>query len=261
VAGTLAHLVAQIAYDPIPKPSERGCDLGDDYDGWFARCCAREPAERFATAGEAIGALAQALGVSNAPRSTASFRSVLRAPGLARALSDSIPAPGALKQTSSPLTLTDPSLAETTLRPPARRWGLLLAVAAGAAIGVAGVTWLSRSLWHDDSQSPSAVPSSERPSAGEPTTGTAPTLEASAEGGGGGPGSAQTATSASASVGSEPSAAPSTRPTAGPLPSAKGSAPSAPTGSAAATASSGPKPPPTGPRPSASAIDPLSGRI
>jgi serine/threonine protein kinase len=263
VAGTLAHLVAQIAYDPIPRPSERGCELGEEYDGWFARCCAREQAERFSAAGEAVEALARVLRVSNAPRPTASFHSVLRAPGLARALSESVPAAGTLKQTSSPLTLSDPSLAETTLRTPARRRGLLLAVAAGTALGVAGVTWLGRTLWHDDSPTPSTIPSTQRPSAGEPPAGSSLSPAPSGGSGGGEADRASTAPSMSASAGAEATGAPSGQPTASPSSSASASASTQPTPprTGTATAPSSPKGPPTGPRPSASTVDPLSGRI
>ena len=264
VAGTLAHLVAQIAYDPIPKPSTRGCDFGEAYDAWFARCCAREPRERFSSAGEAVEALALALGVSNAPRPTASFRSVLRAPGLARALSDSGPVITGLKQTSSPLTRTDPSLAETTLRTPGRRWGLLLAVAAGAALGVAGVTWLGRSLWRDDTPSPSALPSTV-PSGGSgsgtgPSTssaaGPAPSSTSGPEASGGAAAAPATSSSAGATETATAAEAPSSRPST----SAGSSAHPTPTGTSAAPTGSGPKPHPSGPHPSAS-VDPLSGRI
>ena len=62
-ATTLTGLIAQIAYEPIPVPSKAGSQLGAGFDAWFARCCAREPTERFPTAGEAVGELARALGV------------------------------------------------------------------------------------------------------------------------------------------------------------------------------------------------------
>jgi serine/threonine-protein kinase len=61
-AETLPHLVAQIAYEPLPVPSARGSKLGAEFDEWFAACCAREPGARFASAGDAVNALAVALG-------------------------------------------------------------------------------------------------------------------------------------------------------------------------------------------------------
>jgi len=261
VAGTLAHLVAQIAYEPIPKPSTRGSDFGDEYDAWFARCCAREPADRYGSAHEAVEALAEALGVSRAPRSSASFRSVLRAPSLARALSDSARALPLAKQTSSPLTRTDPSLAETTLRTPARRWGLLAAMAVGTALGVAGITWLGRSLWRDDSPSPSAAPSTQPSSGGGPSAsvsaGTGPSGSSSHDETDGG--AAEPSTDASSGASASQTAAPT--PSSLPSPSSAESAHPSPTITAGPSATSGPKPRPTGPRPSASAVDPLSGRI
>jgi eukaryotic-like serine/threonine-protein kinase len=61
-AETLPHLIAQIAYEPLPVPSLQGVPFGAAYDDWFARCCARKPHDRFASASEAIGALGEALG-------------------------------------------------------------------------------------------------------------------------------------------------------------------------------------------------------
>jgi len=65
-AQTLTHLVAQIAYEPIPPPSHLGVKFGAAYDAWFLRCCARDPKDRYPSAGEAVTALAEALGVNEA---------------------------------------------------------------------------------------------------------------------------------------------------------------------------------------------------
>ncbi len=62
-AQTLPHLVAQIAYEQLPTPSQRGSDLGPGFDAWFARVCARQLEDRYASASEAVSALATALGV------------------------------------------------------------------------------------------------------------------------------------------------------------------------------------------------------
>ena len=69
-AETITHLIAQIAYEPMPIPSENGSHLGHDFDAWFAVCCARESSERYATAGEAVTALSKALGVVELPSTT-----------------------------------------------------------------------------------------------------------------------------------------------------------------------------------------------
>jgi len=79
-ATSLTALIAQIAYEPMVPPSERGAPFGPEYDAWFLRCCARPPEERFASAGEAVRALAHALGIGEvAPVS--SLRAPLAAPG------------------------------------------------------------------------------------------------------------------------------------------------------------------------------------
>ncbi len=59
----MTHLVALIAYEPIPSASERGASFGPAFDAWFRTCCARQPADRFAGAGAAVAALADALGL------------------------------------------------------------------------------------------------------------------------------------------------------------------------------------------------------
>jgi serine/threonine protein kinase len=69
-AETITHLIAQIAYEPMPVPSEHGSPLGRDFDAWFAVCCARESSERYATAGEAVTALSKAVGVVEIPSTT-----------------------------------------------------------------------------------------------------------------------------------------------------------------------------------------------
>lgn len=65
-AETLTALIAQIVYEPMQKPSAKGCDLGPAYDAWFLRACNRDPAARWGSAGEAVAALGQALGLSEA---------------------------------------------------------------------------------------------------------------------------------------------------------------------------------------------------
>jgi eukaryotic-like serine/threonine-protein kinase len=62
-AETLTALIAQVVYEPMRKPSERGFDLGEDFDVWFLTCCNRDQNARFSTAGEAVFRLGQALGV------------------------------------------------------------------------------------------------------------------------------------------------------------------------------------------------------
>ena len=71
-AKTVHHLLAQIVYEEVTAPSARGAKLGPAFDAWFATSCAREPANRFSSAGEQIEALAEALGAPSfsAPRTS-----------------------------------------------------------------------------------------------------------------------------------------------------------------------------------------------
>lgn len=86
-ATTVTQLVGQICYEPIPKASERGSTFGDAYDAWFAKCCARDSTQRYATVGEAVEALAVALGIPpQALKSSGSGASVPRAVVSARPL-------------------------------------------------------------------------------------------------------------------------------------------------------------------------------
>jgi serine/threonine-protein kinase len=64
-ATTITALVAQIAYEPLPVPSKKGSTLGPEFDAWFAKCCGREPGDRFASASQAVSALARALDVED----------------------------------------------------------------------------------------------------------------------------------------------------------------------------------------------------
>ncbi len=67
---SMAHLVALVAFEPLPPPSSRGGGLGPAFDKWFAKCCDHDIAKRFATAGEAVAELTKVLGEKPAnPRS------------------------------------------------------------------------------------------------------------------------------------------------------------------------------------------------
>jgi serine/threonine-protein kinase len=60
-AETVGALALKIHRDPIPVPSEANPALGPAVDAWFSRACAREPAERFASAKDMAEALAVAV--------------------------------------------------------------------------------------------------------------------------------------------------------------------------------------------------------
>ena len=58
----MSLLLAKIVYEPIVPPSENGVDLGPGFDSWFLISCARNPADRWQSAGLQVEALATALG-------------------------------------------------------------------------------------------------------------------------------------------------------------------------------------------------------
>jgi len=106
-AETLTALIAQVVYEPMQKPSQKGFDFGPKYDEWFIRCCDRDPEARFSTAGEAVFKLGQALGVIDAD---ASFQ-----PGLPSSVAAA--PPPSLRQATEPrpLSRTELQLAQTGL--------------------------------------------------------------------------------------------------------------------------------------------------
>jgi eukaryotic-like serine/threonine-protein kinase len=139
-APTLTALISQIAFLPLPVPSQHGHDLGPGFDAWFARCCAREPRDRFPTAGEAIAELGRALGVSeesgrmSVPSASASQSTVVRPPrdeSARTAFSATAPAPSAI--TADPAETIPPRRAPPSIK--LMVVGALLTI----AVGVAGI--------------------------------------------------------------------------------------------------------------------------
>jgi serine/threonine-protein kinase len=55
------RLLPEVAKAPQARPSAMGSDRGPAFDAWFARACAMEPRNRFATCAEQVAALAEAL--------------------------------------------------------------------------------------------------------------------------------------------------------------------------------------------------------
>ena len=137
-APTLTALISQIAFLPLPVPSQHGHDLGPGFDAWFARCCAREPLSRFPTAGEAIAELARAVGVGEESGRmsvpSASQSTVVRPPrdeSSRTAFSATAPAPSAIT--------ADPGETAPPRRPPPSIKLLLLGAGLTIALGVGGI--------------------------------------------------------------------------------------------------------------------------
>ena len=66
---SMPALMREILFEPLEAPSVRAAELGladrlpPGFDDWFARCTVRDPALRYATAGEAFAALLGTLGL------------------------------------------------------------------------------------------------------------------------------------------------------------------------------------------------------
>jgi serine/threonine protein kinase len=58
---SLHEVYRRVCVDPPPVPSESMPGVPPAFDAWFLRACARDPAERFQSAGELAAALAEAL--------------------------------------------------------------------------------------------------------------------------------------------------------------------------------------------------------
>ena len=104
---TLPQLVLAICTRPLPVPSRRG-PVPEGFDAWFARACARSPADRFASARRASTELSAVLGET--PSSSEETPSSATNPLFASAV---LPAPGQLKP--PPSHLAPPALLPTLL--------------------------------------------------------------------------------------------------------------------------------------------------
>jgi len=62
-ANSVAGIIGQVLYEPMPPPSSRGCWLGTEFDQWFLRACSRDSAHRFRSAVEEVETLAKVLGL------------------------------------------------------------------------------------------------------------------------------------------------------------------------------------------------------
>ncbi len=219
-ATTLTHLIAQVAYEDMPTPSERGADLGEDFDVWFARCCNREIDDRYRTAGEAIDALAVALKVASV--SGAIGGDLIGVAEARKALTSLAPpsdGPG-----EGEVSKTTPAITVERTDPAGRRW-LPVAAAASLLFGASlGGIWFGR-------EEPTPAPAVTAPDPPEPAASEdAPVEPVPAP-----PPPAVTST-ASASMSAPPVVAPKPTPR--------------PTWS----------PPPSSPPPPAPAVDPLDSR-
>jgi serine/threonine-protein kinase len=152
--GSLEELMALVTARPMPPPSAVGAALGPAFDAWFLRCCARSIDLRFASVGESVAALGEALrvraGASPAdPYAATAFAPTASAP----------PAPPALV---APSIRAAPGPASPPPRTDSTRNAVLVVAAvlfAGFAALVAAILFFalpSRATAHDGPRAPQA---------------------------------------------------------------------------------------------------------
>ncbi len=143
-ARSIAELMVQVLQDGMAPPSTRWGWLPKKFDAWFARSCARVPAERFQTVGAQVTSLADALGL---PADIGRSPSADATPGLLTESTDVSPyaetiddarLPPAEHRTASDAARSVAPPSDTTK--PARRGRALLAAGAiGAALVTAAI--------------------------------------------------------------------------------------------------------------------------
>ncbi len=83
-AGSIAEFYRELLFEPLPPATRRakedGVELPAEFDAWFAKCCAREPSERFTAASEAVAALGAALSVPVETRLATGMLEPVRSP-------------------------------------------------------------------------------------------------------------------------------------------------------------------------------------
>jgi serine/threonine-protein kinase len=152
---TLEELLALVTTAPMSPPSAAGAALGPAFDAWFLRCCTRSIDQRFASVGEAVAALGQALGV----RSDASRVDAYAPTGLVPALSELplAPAPLAPPPLALPVHRSEPA------PPPAGTNAMRNAVLLVAAVLLAGFAALVVAILLFARPSATAPPVGARP--------------------------------------------------------------------------------------------------
>ena len=150
-ASASAHqMMYEVCHEPIVAASARAAQLGtvalpDGFDGWFSRCVAPHPSQRFSHAGEAMDALRAVLSPATDPRLAGAFLATSPAPSsMLAANGRGFPGPPAGMSTSGGAYVSgDISPSAPLRRTAAKRRHLWVALAAGigmtALLATAGV--------------------------------------------------------------------------------------------------------------------------
>jgi formylglycine-generating enzyme required for sulfatase activity/tRNA A-37 threonylcarbamoyl transferase component Bud32 len=167
--GTPLQLLREITSDPIEPASARahalGAELPEGFDAWFARCVARDPAERFADAAEAVpplvALLKKAAGITD--RVPAAVAAEVARGGTPLAYHPTEPvSPSRGTGTSFGKTDTKPLTSAKSPPVPAPWRRSTVAVAAVVLSGLAVLVWLLQ--WRRPSSRASQAPVSSRES-------------------------------------------------------------------------------------------------
>jgi serine/threonine-protein kinase len=160
-AETIGGLALKICVEALPVPSRLG-PVSPEFDAWFARACARDPAQRFQSAREAAdelrrtyGVAAPAAGVGTNPTGPYAKQPTPTTGGLARSSADAV--------------------TNVSSRAPFPVWALAGGLGTLAAVAVSAWFFLGRtaSVMPDPAASVNAPPSGETPSETSSTKDTA----------------------------------------------------------------------------------------
>ncbi len=135
----VTKVMAGISEPASARATRHGATLPPSFDAWFSRATAAEPEERFATAGEMVAALEEALGVTVPRASVAPDQRSLSRPSFQPV---SVPLGGGPTGT----------LAALGSRPPAPRKPSLLPFAALGAVVLAGAAGLFSHIHHHEAE-------------------------------------------------------------------------------------------------------------
>jgi serine/threonine protein kinase len=129
---SIASLIQEILFQPIPQPSSRaaemGCNLPQGFDAWFAQCVTRNPRMRLQNARAAHVALAPVLEAASAPAVAVPARRQL----VTQPMPQTAPQISTVLIPKAPIQLPPPAPSEPEMEdlplPPARGRALLVIV-------------------------------------------------------------------------------------------------------------------------------------
>ena len=176
---TVPQVLKEVLFEPIVPASLRATELGrrlpPAFDGWFARCVARDPAARFADATEAAAALMSVLHGDIALDATYLPAGLPSAPPASAYPSTATTGPVGMSGTAPPAYVTGNVLPVQTVAPTGRSGKVPIGVAIAILVGVTLFgTVAAGALWWMTKR-PSATPVT---AFGSPQDASGPSLDA-----------------------------------------------------------------------------------